>query len=180
MPSLTASASRIAASGSSRPCWPRSSTGLNPPRARSAIPCSRACAKICNRRYAVTQIKGAANSGGPAAVRKPSVGPDQAAQGEQSTTWLQTTLHPKRTIVKSQTDHSVRASPTDPLFDCGAGNRKAPPARAGLSHSVWKTRDSGMSRRRRLTPKSTSPIIFYRVSSRHLVLRRFRTALYRE
>jgi hypothetical protein len=30
-----------------------------------------------------------------------------------------------------------------------------------------------MSRRRRLTPKSTSPIIFYRVSSRHLVLRRF-------
>jgi hypothetical protein len=66
------------------------------------------------------------------------------------------------------------------LFDCGAGNRKAPPARAGLSHSVWKTRDSGMSRRRRLTPKSTSPIIFYRVSSRHLVLRRFRTALYRE
>ena len=33
-------------------------------------------------------MKEAANSGGPAAVRKPSVGPDHAAQGEQSTTWL--------------------------------------------------------------------------------------------
>jgi hypothetical protein len=91
---------RIAASGSSRPCWPRSSTGRSRPRARCAIRCLSAFGRICNRRCAFAQMKeDADSSGGPAAVRKPSVGPDQAAQGEQSTTWLQARLYPKRTAV---------------------------------------------------------------------------------
>jgi bifunctional non-homologous end joining protein LigD len=41
-PSPMENASRIAASGSSRRCWPRSSTGRNRPRERCGIRCSRA------------------------------------------------------------------------------------------------------------------------------------------
>jgi hypothetical protein len=39
-------AKKTGASGSSRHCWPRSSTGPSPPRARSGIPCSRAYVRI--------------------------------------------------------------------------------------------------------------------------------------
>jgi bifunctional non-homologous end joining protein LigD len=38
---------RIAESGLSRPCWPRSSTGRSRPRVRCGIQSSRACGRIC-------------------------------------------------------------------------------------------------------------------------------------